>query len=252
MAYPFPVKEHRIYKNTTLSGVFVSLDYRHRENSFFDKEFYSRLDAYTSKNFSLTVDHQLFDKAFQIRNDKNGAVLMFFNGTLLLGLDKDRYVSFNDSAISQIHKMKLFVSDVLCEERVKRANIRKLNIWQVQDVKNDPNRILRDMMTHIFSDALLDSDAEQHIEAEEKGVIKKYVWEEEELNEKVTVRIAFVKVNGKEDAYNLVFDTDLEIMPERGLTLEGLTELLKERNSVLFNAYHWCVREEVIKQMEEA
>ena len=252
MAYPFPVKEHRIYKNTTLSGVFVSLDYRHRENSFFDKEFYSRLDAYTSKNFSLTVDHQLFDKAFQIRNDKNGAVLMFFNGTLLLGLDKDRYVSFNDSAISQIHKMKLFVSDVLCEERVKRANIRKLNIWQVQDVKNDAGKILGDMMTHIFSDALLTSKAEQHIEADEKGVIRKYVWEEEELNEKVTVRIAFVKVNGKADAYNLVFDTDLEIMPERGLTLEGLTELLKERNSVLFNAYHWCVREEVIKQMQEA
>lgn len=252
MAYPFPAKEHRIYKNTTLNSVFVSLDYRHRENSFFDKDFYSRLDAYTSKNFSLEVDHQLFDKAFQIRNDKNGAVLMFFNGILLLAIDKDRYVSFNDSAISQIHKMKGFVSDVLCEERVKRANIRKLNIWQVQDVKNDASKILGDMVNHIFSKDLLASNAEQNVDADEKGIIKKYVWEEEELNEKVTVRIAFVKVSGKDDAYNLVLDTDLEIMPERGLPLNGLTELLKERNCVLFNAYHWCVREEVIKQMEEA
>ncbi len=252
MAYPFPAKEHRIYKNTTLNSVIVSLDYRHRENSFFDKDFYSRLDAYTSKNFSLIVDHQLFDKAFQIRNDKNGAVLMFFNGTLLFAIDKNRYVSFNDSAISQIHKMKGFVSDVLCEERVRRANIRKLNIWQVQDVKNDTGKILDEMMTHIFTDVLISSDAEQLVDPEENGVIKKYVWKEEERNEKVTVRIAFVKVNGKDDAYNLVLDTDLEIMPENGLTLDGLTELLKERNSVLFNAYHWCVREEVIKQMEEA
>jgi hypothetical protein len=68
----------------------------------------------------------------------------------------------------------------------------------------------------------------------------------------VTARIAFVKVNGKNDAYNLVLDTSIDITPENGLQLKGLTELLKERNNILFNAYHWCVREEVIKQMEEA
>ena len=252
MAYPFPAKEHRIYKNTTLNNVIVSFDYRHRENSFFDKEFYSRLDAYTSKNFSLTVDHQLYNKAFQIRNDKNGVALMFFNGALLSVIDKDRYVSFNDSAISQIQKMKEFVKNVLCEERVGRANIRKLNIWQVQDVDSDAEKVRDNIMSHVFSDSLLTSDAELPIGADDKGIYRKYAWEEREYNEKVTLRLAFVKVNGRDDAYNLVLDTDLEIMPEEGLTLDGLTDLLKERNNILFNAYHWCVRKEVIEQMEEA
>ncbi|MBQ9356020.1 MAG: hypothetical protein IJT98_01840 [Prevotella sp.] len=252
MAYPFPVKEHRIYKNTTLNSVLVSFDYRHREKSFFDKEFYSRLDAYTSRNFSLTVEHSLSDKAFQIRNDKNGAVLLFFNGALLLAIDKDKYVSFNESAVSQIHKMKEFVSDVLCDKRVKRANIRKLNIWQVQDVEKDADKVRDNIVSHVFSDELLSSYAEQPVGADEKGVFKKYVWSEEDLSEKVTLRLAFVKVNGADNAYNLVMDTDLEIMPPGGLPLVGLTELLKERNHVLFNAYHWCVRNEVIKQMEEA
>ena len=252
MAYPFPVKEHRIYKNTTLDRVLVLFDYWHRENSFFNDDFFFRLDDYTSKNFSLKVDHQLYDRAFQIRNDKNGAVLMFFNGILLLEIDKDKYVSFDDSAIPQIHKMKDFVKNVLCDERVKRVNIRKLNIWQVQVVEKDATEIRDLIINHIFSDALLTSDAEQPVDAEEKGVFKKFVWKEEDLNETITMRLAFVKVNGKDDAYNLALDTDLEIMPEGGLQLEGLVERLKERNRVLFNAYHWCVREEVIKQIEEA
>ena len=251
MAYPFPAKEYRIYKNTTLNSVVVSFDYRQREKSFFDEDFYSRLDVYTTKNFSLKVEHQLHERAFQIRNDKNGAVLMFFNGVLLLGVDREKYVSFNESAISQIHKMKDFVKEVLCEDRIKRVNIRKLNIWQIQDV-DDVDRVRDNIVSHIFSEALLNSDADIPIGPEEKGVFRKLKWEEPDLNENVTLRLAFVKVNGKENAYNLVLDTDLEIMPEGGLKLEGLTDYLKGRNKVLFNAYHWCVRKEVIEQMEEA
>jgi uncharacterized protein (TIGR04255 family) len=252
MAYPFPAKEHCIYKNTTLNSVLVSFDYGRREESFFNEEFYSKLDAYTSKNFSLTVDHQLFDKPFQIRNDKNGTALIFFNGIMLSVVDKDRYVSFNDSAISQIHKMKEFVAEVLGDEKVNAASIRKLNIWQVQDVGNDVDKVCENIMRHIFSSALLTSDAGQPIGGDEKGIYKKYVWDGNTPDEKVTARIAFVKVNGKNDAYNLVLDTSIDITPENGLQLKGLTELLKERNNILFNAYHWCVREEVIKQMEEA
>ena len=252
MAYPFPAKEHRIYKNTTLNSVLVSFTYLHREKSFFNEEFYSRLDAYTSKNFSLTVEHNLFDKAFQIRNDKNGVALIFYNGVLLLAIDKDRYVSFNDSAVSQIHKMKDFVMDVLGDEKIERVCIRKLNIWQIKDVKKDVNVVRDNIVNLIFTDELLTSDAAQPTSDGEQGVFKKFIWSEEDLNEKVTMRLAFVKVNGTDDAFNLVLDTELEIMQQGGVRLEGLTELLKERNQVLFNAYHWCVRNEVIKQMEEA
>lgn len=252
MDYPFVHKEHRVYKNTTLHSVVVSFDFGKRGRDFFDEAFYDKLDAYMMQNFSLKVDHNLFDKGIRISNNKNGAVLMFFNGVLILSIDKSKYVSFEDSAMPQIHKLHEFVGQVLREQSLRGANIRKLNIWQLRDIKKgEEDKLIHDVMGHVFSDDLLSSSARKPLTEDEKGVLlDKFIWKEG--TETVTVRLAFVKVKGIDNAYNLVLDLDLGIAPKDGLPLASLPGTLRERNGVLFDAYHWCVRDEIIKQMEEA
>lgn len=251
MAYPFEPVEPRVYKHTTLNSVLIAMEYGKRERAFFDPAFYRRLDDYTEKKFSLKVNHDLDKRGIQIRNDKNGVALLFVNGVLMANIDRDHYVSFSDSALSQINKLKDFVSDVLNEDKVKCANIRKLNLWQVQDVKPDMvEKVRTEMMTQVFSEAFIKSDAHQKLASEEKGVLfDKYAWSEGD--ETVTVRLAFVPVNGKAGAFNLVMDMDLEIQPADGLPLDGLAEFMRQRNGILFNAFHWCVNKNIIKQMQE-
>lgn len=249
MAFPFQTIPHRIYKNTTLQNVVITFEYGKKESAFYNEEFYMRFDDFMKRRFGLIVKHTLVEQPFQIKNNKFDSVFYFENGKVMVFIPRKDYVSFEDTAIPHVHRLKEFLKEVVNLSHLQNFSIRKINIWQVVDVENDPQEYLKNLKIHIFSEAFLNSTDTVRCSAEEENILfRKLSWSESD--KVVTLRTAFVPTDVSK-SYNLVLDSEVYEKNEEGIALEGLIDCLKRRNEDLFNAYHWCVNKQIIKQMEE-
>ena len=250
MAIPFTEgTNHRIYKNTTLQNVVITFCLNPQGPDYYNASFYERLDKFTTDKFSLKVDHTLPDKPFQIHNSKLHSTFIFANGMVVTVLPREGYVSFQDTAMPQIRRMREYVQEVLSEDSVKRIYLRKLNVWQLVDVKGDPNDVLDKLKPVLFSKALLsDTNHVAYDEAEQKVLFGKLGWEDG--NEQLTIRTAFVPVKDQKASFNIVLDIEVLISETEGVALDGLSSKILEWNQHLFNAFQWSLNETVIKRME--
>ncbi|GEM_PF-6267807 len=247
-----PVKEgtsHRIYKNTTLQNVVVTLDYGSRPSSFYDEDYGKRLNKFTTDKFSLTLKHGLPDQPFRVNNAKLGSSFIFTNGLVIAIMPRDRYVSFEDTALPMVRRMKEYVQEVIGDDRVLRVMIRKLNIWQVVDMKDEPDAYLNTLKPVVFSDAFLNATNHAPYQKDEEGVLfEKLGWSESGVS--LTVRSAFVKVPNKEAVYNLVLDLEVISGDEKFTKSDGMLRNMKDLNQYMFDAFLWCLNDDMIKQME--
>ena len=250
MAWPFTEENnHRIYKNTTLQNVVVVFELEQQDARFYDNSFYERLDKFTTEKFSLKVEHAIPEKPFQIHNAKLHSFFQFANGLVAVVLPREGYVSFEDTAMPQVRRMREYVEEVLCEKSVKRVHLRKINIWQIVDVKENPQEVLNKLKPVLFSKPFLTSTNHIEYDPNEKGVLfGKLGWSEG--NESITARTAYVPVKNKEDAFNIVLDVEESIGINEKVIIEGMSKDLLKWNHHLFNVCQWSLNNEVIKTME--
>ena len=247
-----PIKEgtsHRIYKNTTLQNVVVTLDYGSRPSSFYGEDYGKRMNKFTTDKFSLTVKHGLPERSFRVNNAKMGSSFIFTNGLVMAIMPRERYVSFEDTALPMVRRMKEYVQEVIGDDLVRQVMIRKLNIWQVVDMKEAPESYLKTLKPVVFSDAFLKATNHIAYQKEEEDVLfEKLGWKESDIE--LTIRAAFVKVPGKETVYNLVLDLEIISDGERFTKTKDMLHSMKELNQSLFDAFLWSLNDDMIKQME--
>lgn len=250
MAWPFTEENnHRIYKNTTLQNVVIVFELEPQGTEFYNDSFYERLDKFTTDKFSLKVEHALFDNPFQIHNAKLHSFFQFANGMVAVILPREGYVSFEDTAMPQIRRMREYVNEVLLEQCVKRVHIRKLNIWQIVEIKEDPQIVLNRLKPEIFSESFLTATNHLSYEPNEQNILfEKMGWTEG--NENIIARAAYVPVKDRNAAFNIVLDIETSIGDQDAIVLEGMSTKLLNWNRHMFNVFQWSLNHETIKRME--
>ncbi len=250
MTWPFTEENnHRIYKNTTLQNVVVVFELEQHDAGFYNDSFYERLDKFTTEKFSLKVEHAIPEKPFQIHNAKLHSFFQFADGLVAVVLPREGYVSFEDTAMPQVRRMREYVEEVLCEKSVKRVHLRKINIWQIVDVKDDPQEVLNKLKPVLFSKSFMTSTNHIKYDSSEEGVLfEKLGWTEG--NESIIARTAYVPVKNRKDAYNIVLDVEENIGINENVNIDGMSEYLLKWNHHLFNVFQWSLNDEIIKKME--
>lgn len=245
---PFGKAEYRQFKNTFLASVIVGMTYPKVKDPDTRKDIWGR---YTRALFSVEPMDGLFQKPIVINKSDNTLFYLFEAERAQVRISGDGYQSFADSVIPHAFKLKQFVLDVAGCDHPSQIGIRKIDIFQIEGEKGIA--IKEDVVRkHFFSsrynsfpDRMADKDNE---ESKVTGMWK-HQWKED--SHLFTLRSAFVRVPDMDNAYRLILDIDEQYAPEGGVSFENLDEELRDMNFDLFNAFMWCVSDNVVSIMEK-
>lgn len=245
---PFGSATYRQFQNTFLASVMVGMNYPKVKGDDSQKE---KWGSFTRSLFSVEPLEGIFQGPIVINRSDNKLVYIFDADQARVLISGDGYQSFADSVISHAYKLKQFVLDVVGCDHPSQVSIRKIDIFQIETDKGmapAEGAVRR----HFFSpDYVSYHNQIAELDDEEKRVpgMLKHQWSENDYL--FTMRSAFVKVPKTENVYRLILDIDEQYTPKEGINFEKLDEELKKMNMDLFNAFIWCVSDNVISIMEK-
>lgn len=236
---PFGEPEYRQFKNTFLASVIVGMTYPQVADPASRTEQWGR---FTRGLFSVEPMAGIFERPLNINRSDNKLGFVFDTWRTQAHISGDGYQNFADSVIPHAYKLKEFVMEVAGCSNPLQLGIRKIDIFQIKADNGKPvdEGALRN---HFFTQEYL-SQADNRVELDEEekrtmpGMLK-HVWEEGDF--KLTIRSTFVKLQGVDNMYRMILDTDEQYTPSGGVNLDKLDEWLKEMNKDLFKAFMWCV-----------
>lgn len=245
---PFGSAIYRQFQNTFLASVMVGLSYPKVKEDNSHKE---KWGNYTRALFSVEPIEGIFTGPIVINRSDKKLVYIFDTDQAQVLISGDGYQSFADSVIPHAYKLKQFVIDVAGCNHPSQISIRKIDIFQIETEKGmaiDEGAVRR----HFFSTNYVsyhDQIAELDEEEQKVSGMLKHQWSENDYL--FTMRSAFVKVPKTENVYRLILDIDERYTPKEGINFEKLDEELRKMNMDLFNAFIWCVSDNVISIMEK-
>ena len=142
--------------------------------------------------------------------------------------------------------------DLIRVEELQKLSIRKINMWPYKNLTGN-NTAKEVLLRKIFSSDLLEG-----ISLSSSEDIAQIFWnkdfnnDKEGLQEKVSIKFGFISKNKNEATNNLppniiILDTTIERTDtEKNTVIDTLTQM----NQTLFDAYHWCVNQNIIHLME--
>lgn len=244
---PFGKAAYRQFETTFLASVIVGVSFPPVQDAASRKE---RWEKFAWALFSVKPMEGIFEKPIVINRSDKKLGFVFEKNRAQAHISGDGYQNFADSVIPHAFKLKEFLTEVAGVESPTRLGIRKINVFQIETNKTKP--IDEDAIRkHFFSPAYCElKDKMAEFDEEEKRFpgMKKHQWTEG--SNQLTVRSAFVKVLNTENRYRLVLDIDEQYTSAKGINLDKLDETLKEMNMDLFNAFMWCVSDNVIGIMK--
>ena len=245
---PFGNTDYRQFKNTFLATVLVGMNFPTVQSNDTRKREWKE---YCQALFSLSGIEGIFEKPIVVNREDQKLRFLFGSNLAQVLISSDGYRNFADTVIPHAFKLKQFVTGVAGCERPTMIGIRKIDIFQIEGIPGmefDGAQV----RNHFFSaDYLGLKESEAELDDSEKQMpnMVKHVWSEGAYT--LTVRSVFMKVQGKANLYQLVFDSEEHYSPEGGIDLSQLDEILKDINKDLYNAYMWCVSDKVKNIMEK-
>lgn len=245
---PFGNTDYRQFKNTFLATVLVGMNFPAVQSSDTRKKEWKE---YCQALFSLNGIDGIFEKPIVINRDDQKLKFLFGNNLAQVLISGDGYRNFADTVIPHAFKLKQFVTGVAGLERPLLLGIRKIDIFQIEGIPGmsfDETQV----RSHFFSaDYLGLEGGKAALDENEQQMpnMVKHVWTEGD--NVLTVRSVFMKAQGKDNLYQLVFDSEEHYSPKGGVDLSKLDDILKGINKDLYNAYMWCVSDKVKNIMEK-
>ena len=244
---PFEKATYRQFETTFLASVIVGMTFPPVQDAASHKEQWGK---YTWSLFSVKPLEGIFEKPIVINRSDKKLGFVFEKGRVQVHISGDGYQNYADSVIPHAYKLKQFVTEVAGAEAPTQLGIRKINVFQIE---TDNSQLVdkESIRRHFFSPVYCDlKEREAILDEEDRKIdgMKKHQWTEG--SNQLTLRSAFVKVPGSNNKYRLILDIDEQHSPSEGVNLDKLDETLKEMNTDLFNAFMWCVSDNVIRIMK--
>lgn len=244
---PFGTATYRQFETTFLASVIVGMNFPKVQDATSLRESWGK---FTWALFSVKPMEGIFEKPIVISRSDNKLGFVFENGRAQVHISGDGYQNFADSVIPHAYKLKQFVTEVVGVKAPTQLGIRKIDVFQIEtdNKKTVDEGAVRE---HFFSADYCElQEGCVNLDEEEKKILgmKKHQWTEG--NNQLTLRSAFVKAAETENRYRLILDIDEQHSPQEGVNLDKLDEILKDMNMDLFNAYMWCVSDNVTRIMK--
>lgn len=243
MAYPFKPIEHRVYRNTFLKDVRIAVDFDSKAVTLDE----IRLQEYFARFSGADIKVKDFLNQKKITVFSRDHLIEFY-----LSLDyaeakicAPTYSSFK--AASDYWSYLIDYSIALGLTTVNHLLVRKYNALYFKSRK--PKYDMRDIMSGLFCDDLM-SLIPQHLG--EDGSLNSYekTWCRSDENSETECTIVFgiKKEDSTEKPDHLTLVTSVKSL---GLPI-SIAEVMGKAevyNQILFDAFHWCVKKEIINRM---
>lgn len=253
MSYPFVPIEHKEYPNTFLVNTAVSLiasNWNGEYNENFDKLYPEFVDRFF--DMKKTVDQFKQKGEMSLSSPEDDVTFTFRPDKANLRVGRKKYHTFVETIMPELVPLKAFMFGARELETLENLQVRKLNVFPIQadsdeEIKQNANEVYRylykkDLMAEV-SVASIPNNSPWILDFR-RGVFVNDKYE-------VTIRIGIAKSQGDEKSYNVVMDSSVVCSQKKEIGEGAIDRLLIQLNDQLFNAFHWCVADEIIKLMEQ-
>ncbi|MDE7455993.1 MAG: hypothetical protein K2M96_04715 [Prevotella sp.] len=255
MAYPFQTIPHKEYPNTFLENTAVTLISR-KWNGEFNDNFTNLYPKFVERFFGLKKDAQLFKETQEVSMTapEDEITFTFRPDKANLRVGRKKYHTFVDNIIPELLPLKDFMFGVMERESIENVMVRKLNIFPIQaDSVEEVKENTLEIYKYIYNIDLLGAGAlsNEDLSHDAPWILdfRKGLFSNSE-NE-VTIRIAIARAQGYEKTFNVVLDSSARCVNPSEIGEGAVDRILLKLNDQLFDAYHWCVGNEIIQLMEK-
>lgn len=245
MAYPFKPVEHQVYRNTFLKDVRVAVEFRKVEEKDADK---AKLQRFFDKFHGAGIESSDFLAKGGINvfsNDQNVG-LSFGMNYAEVKLSTPAYTSF-DAAMPFWNMLTEYL-EALGVKTVVRMMVRKYSALYFKSDNEDYD--VRDLMSEVFCKDLMKLIPTTPGTYKALSGMEKTWTARDEENGTVFNAVFGIKKSdsvGKSDHLTLV--TSIETDGD-GFDADEVIDRAQAYNKILFDAFHWCVKKEIIEKMQ--
>ena len=169
-----------------------------------------------------------------------------------LRVGRKKYHTFVDNIIPELLPLKDYMFGVMERESIENLMVRKLNIFPIQaDSVEEVKENTLEIYKYIYNPELLSALSNEEPPHDASWILdfRRGIFSNSE-NE-VTVRIGIARAQGYEKTFNVVLDSSARCVNPSEIGEGAVDRILLRLNDQLFNAYHWCVGNEIIQLMEK-
>lgn len=194
-------------------------------------------NAFTQSNFSL--DGGNFEKENVISKADDSVDYVFSKNFVAVRVPGKNYVSFGDTLVPHVYKMKKYLKDVLNVETLSQYEIRKWDAWQIQN-SNDNKNFETLIKTFFLSDEFLNYN-EYVVDSidlvENEKLLKALRWNDN--GKKYEINSTMVENGAKNDLINLILYSNGVVC--ENISLDKLEDSLDSLNLALYKMFDWSI-----------
>lgn len=244
MTYKFKSVPRRVYPKTFLKDVQLSIFYPQQEICVEQK---GNVIQFFKQTFGVPFDVSDLDKGIAVSSTDNQIKCEFTFSRLKLTIRQLRYKSFNfiSGYWFDIFRQYLNIIDV---KEVSKVFLSKYNELEFQRKEGQINA--EELLNLVFSKDLLESsttemkDFQNTVRWEAYGEIKG----DDDTDSTFSYEYGY-RINTENTTKGMVTLKTSVSSSEVHLTFEQVCEVLLYYNQILFDGYHWCVTESIVKNM---
>lgn len=245
MAFFFPYIKRRVYPKTFLKDVHFICRFNKAEMS---EEVKSSVQKFFFNSFKLediAVDGlndmiSLYSKDELIRYD-------FSLNSVELAIKQPLYKSYENTY--SLRRLMLSFLSVLGIKELHKVIMYKYNQLEYQTTDNDP---IKTVMDGVFSNELLSDVSESDWEGQKLLARWERIKKETDGDSQsmFTIEYGFRRKNSEQKRDALTLKTQIESQ-DSIIATDSLENLMQEYNQYLDNAFHWCVKPDIIEAMKK-
>ena len=253
MAYPFIPIEHREYPNTFLANTAVSLignNWNGGYNENFDKLYPEFVDRFFG--VKKTVDQFRQKGELTLSSPEDELTFTFRPNKANLKVGRKKYRTFVETIMPKLFPLKAFMFGAREIDNLENLQVRKLNLFPIQaDSDEEIIQNANDVYRYLYTQDLMSEVSVAAIPNNSPWILdfRKASFANDEF--KVTIRIGIAKSQGTEKSYNVVMDSSVVCAQQKEIGEGAIDRILIRLNDQLFNAFHGCVADEIIKLMKQ-
>lgn len=244
MAYPFNKVQHCVYKNTFLKDVRIAVGFSAIDPSSVRPEpLHEFFEQFT--NAGIKVEDFLKNEFIRVFSNDQLIDFMFTLNYAEVKIASPRYTSFEEA--KPIWNLLFGYLDALRIESVSKLIVRKYNALHFQT--EGQNYDIKSVMGLVFCDELMaqmtDIDKDKTLNSIEKTWTKDDV----ESNSLLSIVYGIKKSDtaAKHDHLTLILSAESLQGP---IQRSSIQDQVIYYNNVLFDAFHWCVKDGIIQNMK--
>ena len=243
MAYAFPEIEYTIYSKTFLKDVRLEFEFSCQKS---DTIVTSDISRFFSNSFNLNdITTEDIEKGFFVLSEDEQIKFDFDIEKVSVMMKCPTYKSF-DLALSLVKVVKEYL-DVLNVSTVSKITISK---FDELEFKNNKNYTILNVMKNVFHNNLMNSinDKDNLF----KGLVR---WEkvlsfdgDDATNSNLFIEFGFSLRGTERQQGFLTLKT--QIWSGKSVEITEIETVLQDYNRIVDNAFHWCIRPEIINMMK--